>query len=66
MRDFLQCYGDLYNWTVKINFNSINNKTPTILSVFAGRIADTGIDPTSIMKECIEYTQNKKILKYYG
>ena len=45
---------------LKLISDSINNKTPTILSVFAGRIADTGIDPTSIMKECIEYTQNKK------
>ncbi len=45
---------------LKLISDSINNNTPTILSVFAGRIADTGIDPTSIMKECIEYTQNKK------
>ena len=32
-------------------------KAPAFISVFAGRIADTGVDPLPIMKEC------KKILK---
>jgi transaldolase len=40
--------------------DSINNETPAILSVFAGRIADTGIDPMPIMRKCIKYTKNKK------
>jgi len=32
----------------------ISLKTPTIISVFAGRIADTGIDPAPKMQECIK------------
>jgi len=31
--------------------DSLYNNTPSIISVFAGRIADTGIDPTVFMKE---------------
>lgn len=30
---------------IKIAISSVSSKTPAILSVFAGRIADTGIDP---------------------
>jgi transaldolase len=30
---------------------SLNPKTPAVVSVFAGRIADTGVDPISIMVE---------------
>lgn len=36
---------------------SLNPKVPAVVSVFAGRIADTGVDPVSIMVE------SKKILK---
>jgi transaldolase len=36
---------------------SLNAKVPAVVSVFAGRIADTGVDPVSIM------TGSKKILK---
>ncbi|MGD1087192.1 MAG: transaldolase [Verrucomicrobiota bacterium] len=36
---------------------SLNPKTPAVVSVFAGRIADTGVDPVSIMVE------SKMILK---
>jgi transaldolase len=36
---------------------SLNPKLPAVVSVFAGRIADTGVDPVSIM------VQSKKILK---
>ena len=32
------------------------NKNYNIVSVFAGRIADTGIDPLPIMKECVNIT----------
>tara|TARA_A100001011_G_scaffold321938_3_gene343101 strand:- start:14213 stop:14944 length:732 start_codon:yes stop_codon:yes gene_type:complete len=32
-------------------------KTPAIVSVFAGRIADTGVDPMPIMRECIKILQ---------
>lgn len=40
--------------------NIINSETPLILSVFAGRIADTGVDPIFLMKECIKKTKRKK------
>lgn len=36
---------------------ALNPKVPAVVSVFAGRIADTGIDPMPLMREC------KKILK---
>ena len=36
---------------------SLNPKVPAVVSVFAGRIADTGVDPVAIMVE------SKKILK---
>jgi transaldolase len=36
---------------------SLNPKAPAVVSVFAGRIADTGVDPVAIM------TESKKILK---
>ena len=32
----------------------LNPKTPAILSIFAGRIADTGVDPTDIMKKAVK------------
>ena len=32
--------------------------TPAIISVFAGRIADTGRDPLPIMSECVEILKN--------
>ena len=32
----------------------LNRRVPAIVSVFAGRIADTGVDPMPIMKESIE------------
>lgn len=36
---------------------ALNPKAPAVVSVFAGRIADTGVDPVGIM------TESKKILK---
>lgn len=33
---------------------AISSKSNTIVSVFAGRIADTGVDPVPMMKECCE------------
>jgi len=36
---------------------ALNAKVPAVVSVFAGRIADTGVDPVTIM------TESKKILK---
>jgi len=37
----------------------LNKNTPAILSVFAGRIADTGIDPINIMREAITLSKAK-------
>jgi len=31
--------------------------TPAVVSVFAGRIADTGIDPVPVMAECVRILQ---------
>ena len=33
---------------------AISNGAPTVISVFAGRIADTGRDPVAIMKESLK------------
>ncbi len=33
---------------------ALSGEIPAVISVFAGRIADTGIDPTPIMKESLE------------
>ena len=38
---------------VKTVLSVIDNKVPSIISVFAGRIADTGKDPIPLMKECL-------------
>ena len=38
---------------------------PLILSVFAGRIADTGIDPMKIMNECSSKTKSFKNCKLF-
>ncbi len=35
---------------VEIAYNALSSRTPSIISIFAGRIADTGIDPSSIIK----------------
>lgn len=32
---------------------ALDPKTPSIVSVFAGRVADTGVDPMPIMRECV-------------
>ena len=37
---------------VKTTVNMLDKKIPNIISVFAGRIADTGRDPIPIMKDC--------------
>jgi len=38
---------------------ALSSKTPAIISVFAGRIADTGYDPLPIMKEAKAITKQK-------
>ena len=39
---------------VKIIADNLSFSTPAIVSVFAGRIADTGLDPIPIMRECLD------------
>ena len=39
---------------VKTVLSVLDNKVPSIISVFAGRIADTGEDPIPLMKECLK------------
>ena len=38
---------------------AIDSKTPAILSVFAGRVADTGVDPVPIIKEAVNLARSK-------
>ena len=39
---------------VKTVLSVLDNKVPSIISVFAGRIADTGRDPTPLMNDCLK------------
>lgn len=68
--------GKLNNENIKINVTAvfltkqtkevlkyINKKTEIILSVFAGRIADTGRDPALEIKKHIDISRNHKNLK---
>ena len=41
--------------------DALNLDTPSIISIFAGRIADTGLDPEPIVKDCISYYYNVKL-----
>jgi transaldolase len=41
----------------------VDDTTPLILSIFAGRIADSGIDPLPIIKKAIDIAKNKKNIK---
>lgn len=43
--------------------NYFDESTPAILSVFAGRIADSGMDPMEIMKKSSEMISDKKNLE---
>ena len=40
---------------------SLSKDTPSIISIFAGRIADTGRDPEKIIRKCVTFRKNKKI-----
>lgn len=40
--------------------NCLNKDTQAIISIFAGRIADTGVDPTGIVKEAVEMAKEYK------
>ena len=41
-------------------FNSLHNDVESIISIFAGRIADTGIDPVPIMREAKNIISSNK------
>ncbi len=43
---------------VKDVLNVLNKDTPAIISIFAGRIADAGVNPVGIMKEAIELAKD--------
>lgn len=45
---------------VKQTVDALNEKSKSIVSVFAGRIADTGVNPETIMKESVNICKNKK------
>ena len=45
---------------VKEVSHALGNHVPSIISVFAGRIADTGVDPVSMMKVAVELIQDNK------
>ena len=49
---------------VKLLKKVINFKTPTYISIFAGRIADTGRDPKIIIKKSIKIFKNHKNVKF--
>ena len=49
-----------YEQTKKI-YKNLNKKTKSIISIFAGRIADKGKDPLPILKKSILLTKNKNI-----
>ncbi|MPQ45009.1 transaldolase [Clostridium tarantellae] len=44
---------------VKEIIKALNPKTPSIISIFAGRIADTGVNPINIVKEAVELCKDK-------
>jgi transaldolase len=44
---------------VKRAFDALSPNTPAIISVFAGRIADTGVDPVPIMRQSSQLLREK-------
>ncbi|WP_282920001.1 transaldolase [Ignavigranum ruoffiae] len=46
-------------YTVK----ALSNQTPSIVSVFAGRVSDTGIDPEPLMKEALNICAEKSSIE---
>ncbi|HET9985383.1 MAG TPA: transaldolase [Longimicrobiales bacterium] len=43
--------------------DAVNPDVPAILSIFAGRIADTGRDPMPLMREAVELAKRRPLLK---
>ena len=54
-----------YEQTKKI-FRCLNKKSKSIISIFAGRMADKGKDPVPIFKKVFLLLKNIKIFKYFG
>ena len=46
--------------------NVINKKTKIIISIFAGRSADTGKDPVPEFKKVLKWQRNLKMFKFCG
>lgn len=44
---------------VKNVIANLSSNTPAIISVFAGRIADTGVDPIPIMADCLKILESR-------
>ena len=47
-------------------YKNLNKKTKSIISIFAGRMADKGKDPVPIFKKSLFLQKKIKILKFYG
>ena len=41
--------------------SSLSQNIPSYISVFAGRIADTGVDPLPVMKQCLNMMKSNKL-----
>ena len=54
-----------FEQTEKI-LKKLNKKTKSIISIFAGRMADKGKDPLPIFKKSISLTKEIKISKFFG
>lgn len=44
-------------------YKNLNKNTPAIISIFAGRIANAGIDPEPTMKYAVELTQDAELIE---
>ena len=53
------------NQTKKI-LSKINKKTKVIISIFAGRAADTGKIQYLNLKKVLNFQKNLKMLRFYG
>mgnify|MGYP006079289161 FL=1 len=54
----------IFNYNqVRHVFNNISKNSHSILSIFAGRVADTGRDPVEIVKKAVQLTKGTKKIK---
>jgi transaldolase len=42
---------------------ALHGETPAVVSVFAGRIADTGVDPVPLMREAVGILESRPVAK---